>query len=131
MEIRRAVAAEQGDEVQGSFAQLQTVLDTVHAAGGVLLIAHVGKYFPDQRDPQLALIEEVLAAGVDGFELYHPVNCAQPHFDELIACARGLDCALSGGSDCHHAGTKIGKAIGSCTAPDWVLERLDRCLARV
>jgi len=85
------------------FATLEETRDAVHAAGGILLLAHPAGSRPGDLAGQLALVREALAAGLDGFELYHPANTREAHFPELVAEARRLGCATSGGSDDHAA----------------------------
>lgn len=114
------------------FSTLEETRDAVHAAGGILLLAHVGGS-AQTLDGQLELINGMLAAGLDGFELYHGSNTRYEHFKELVAEARRLGCAVSGGSDGHahpahpaHAGSSIGRT----EVPDWVLETIDAALER-
>ena len=103
-----------------SWASYESVRDAVHAAGGLVLLAHVGYYVGPQiggdPDAQLETIHGALEDGCDGFELYHPALMAEPHFGELEREAERLDCAVSGGSD-RHTGVRG-------VAPDWVAESL-------
>jgi hypothetical protein len=112
------------------FASLEESRDAVHAAGGVLLLAHVGGCAPT-LDGQLKLVRGALDAGLDGFELYHPANTRCAHFPELVAEARRLGCAVSGGSDSHGAPER-GPENPAVRAPvpDWVVATIDAALAR-
>jgi predicted metal-dependent phosphoesterase TrpH len=107
------------------FEPFEAVRDVVHAAGGLILLAHVGYYIGPliggNRDAQLDTIQRLLADGCDGFELYHPALMAEPHFEELVNEAKRLGCAVSGGSD-RHTGVRG-------VAPDWVAESLQEKLA--
>jgi predicted metal-dependent phosphoesterase TrpH len=111
------------------FRPLEEARDAVHAAGGVLLLAHVGGSSPT-LEGQLELIHGTLDAGLDGFELYHGANTRCGHFDELVAEARRLGCATSGGSDAHAHPTHSRGGVGRVPVPDWVLETVDAALAR-
>jgi len=106
-------------------ATFEAVRDAVHAAGGLILLAHVGYYLGrlmgGNRDAQLDTIQRLLADGCDGFELYHPALMAEPHFEELVNEAKRLGCAVSGGSD-RHTGVRG-------VAPDWVAGSLQAKLA--
>lgn len=109
-----------------SFAEAR---DVVRAAGGILLLAHVSYYHDDAR-AQLSLIESLLAEGLDGFELYHPVNTASPHFDVLVDAAHRWRCPVSGGADTHGAREPRTKpAPVDFTGPDWMIDTLDKALA--
>ena len=78
-DIRQRVSA----RALGSFAEFDRVLRAVHGAGGVLLLAHVARYCPGEAERQLVLIQGLLHHGLDGFELYHPDNLAETHFERL------------------------------------------------
>ncbi len=106
------------------FCDFTEARDAVHAAGGRILLAHVGKYLPDQHDEQVALIGRLHDEGLDGFELYHPVNAVACRLDELTKLAQTLGCLLSGGSDCHRAPGSPPTIIGSCGTPDDLLAPL-------
>jgi len=107
------------------FEPFEAVRDAVHAAGGLILLAHVGYYIGPliggDHDAQLNLIHRLLEAGCDGFELYHPALMAEPHFEDLVNKAERLGCAVSGGSD-RHTGVRG-------VAPDWVADSLQEKLA--
>ncbi|MFW6079833.1 MAG: PHP domain-containing protein [Gemmatimonadota bacterium] len=71
-----------------------TVFDAVHAAGGVVVLAHPGHAFDDD------LIVEWAGKGLDGIEVMHPKNRGRRR-DELRALAYRLDLLSTGGSDWH------------------------------
>jgi len=127
--LKRARALRPLTPAGAFFAGVEEAFRTVHAAGGVVLLAHVGRYFPGAVEPQIALIRSLLARGMDGFELYHPSNLAEPGFEELEAAAQALDCLLSAGSDTHHtlwSDEPDQPRFGRMTVPEWVRERLPR-----
>ena len=94
------------------------------------LLAHVAEYHPGDGEKQIALIHELLDEGLDGFELYHPSNAAEPHFDRLVREAERTGCAISGGSDCHNAIEGGAKGIGCSQVPDRVVETIESALAK-
>jgi len=102
-----------------SFGTYEETRDAVHEAGGLILLAHVAHYYRGDLVRQLEVINELLQEGCDGFELYHPYNVAESHFNELIREAKRLGCAVSGGSDCHHV-AQGPSVLASCSAPNWV-----------
>jgi 3',5'-nucleoside bisphosphate phosphatase len=123
-----AAEAERGVSKPWDWAQVEEVRDTVHAAGGLLLLAHPAGYRRGNLRAQLGLIEGFLRIGLDGFELYHPSNLLEPHFDALVSEARRLGCAVSGGSDSHRDPTRTVQAPRGFAVPDWVIETIDKAL---
>ncbi|MBA4386516.1 MAG: hypothetical protein C0404_00965 [Verrucomicrobia bacterium] len=109
------------------WSDLETVRDAVHAAGGIILIAHPTKFLRGRMRDQMRLVEAALAGGIDGLELYHPANMAEPHFNEFVEEARRLGCALSGGSDTH---TDPNRDKSNFSAPDWLVETIANALKR-
>lgn len=105
--------------------QFDAMCETVHSAGGKVLLAHVSRYNPGNMDQQLSLIEKLLENGMDGFELYHPDNVKEPEFHRLEEMARSTDCLLSGGSDCHDAlDQDHNQHFATTRVEDWFLQRL-------
>lgn len=70
------------------------VFRAVHAAGGVVILAHPGYAFDDD------LIVDWASQGLDGIEVMHPKNRGHRR-DELLALAYRLDLLATGGSDWH------------------------------
>jgi len=103
----------------------ETMRDAVHDAGGKVLLAHVARYHRGDMDAQLSLIRELLANGMDGFELYHPDNVGEADFDRLKGLARNTDCLLSCGSDCHDVQDENrNRHFANMKVEDWFLERM-------
>lgn len=113
-----------GPDEPGRFCRFEVARDAVHAAGGVLLLAHVGAQVRNDTTAQAETIRAMLDAGADGFEVYHPKNVMYGDIAALEALARELGCLVSGGSDCHHAPCKPPRELGSCGAPDEIVDRL-------
>lgn len=131
-EVVQAVQRRLSEE--GAFQQmlpLEKVRDAAHDAGGVVLLAHVAYDWPGNKEFQLALIREMMENDLDGFELYHQCNMAEPHFGDFVVEAERLGCAVSGGSDCHNAKDPDSPyPLDACKVPDWVLTTIDAALAR-
>ncbi len=87
----------------------------IHAAGGVSVLAHPGPMLPD------SMIEQLVANGLRGLEVWHPVHGAAL-VRRYRALARRLDLIETGGSDFHHVGR--GTALGELPVPAKALERL-------
>lgn len=114
----------------GRFTEFDRVLRAVHGAGGVLFLAHVARYCPGEAERQLVLIQQLLHHGLDGFELYHPDNLAEDHFERLRSEAESSGCLVSGGSDCHDAARDWPHPLAGSEVPDEIgtaiLEALQR-----
>lgn len=70
-----------GDRPRGQDAKAKVVIENIHEAGGLVVLAHPFRYRRDGRD----LIKEAYKAGVDGLEAYYAyrkVNPWQPSVKE-------------------------------------------------
>ena len=89
----------------------------VREAGGVPVLAHPG------LDNAASLLDELIAAGLQGLEAGHPA-----HGRDLIlyfsGLARGKGLVATGGSDYHGPGHKEGCRLGAVTVPYAVLTEL-------
>ncbi len=113
------------------FCQYREAVEAVHKAGGVLLLAHPGKYFPEDCQSQKDLINRLLCEGMDGFEVYHPSNFDKGCGSELVKFAEQKNCLISGGSDCGHAKYPSPRYVGrprfgEPTAPDSIIPKLKK-----
>lgn len=85
-----------------------TVLNVIHAAGGVASLAHPGR-IRSERVPEM--VDTLADAGLDGIEVWYPYNSAGPdaYADIGVAEADELadehDLLRVGGSDCHGPGS--------------------------
>jgi predicted metal-dependent phosphoesterase TrpH len=94
----------------------EDVIAVLHAAGGIVSLAHPGRTKIDARIAPLA------AAGLDAIEAYHSDHDA-PTVEGYVALARQLDLLVSGGSDFHgHPGHGLEPGASTLPQPDW--ERL-------
>lgn len=57
----------QGQRIEGPAAQIQTVIDAIHQAGGIAILAHPARY---RRSPD-ELIPAAVNFGLDGVETYY------------------------------------------------------------
>ncbi len=89
----------------------------IRDAGGVSALAHPARFVPDVWLPEL------IAAGIQGIEAYHPDHsAATAERYRQYADAHGL--LVTGGSDAHGTWKTKGPAIGSVTVPYTDVERL-------
>ncbi|MDO4833291.1 MAG: PHP domain-containing protein [Clostridia bacterium] len=87
--------------VQPKFPEPLEVLEAIHEAGGIAVLAHPGAY--DNFDILPALIEK----GLDGVEVWHPRN-SEEDVEKLLAIAKKHSLLTTGGSDFHGMyGSKI------------------------
>jgi predicted metal-dependent phosphoesterase TrpH len=98
----------------------------IKEAGGAGVIAHPGLYGRD------ALVKELIAAGADGIEVYHPDHGAESE-QRYLELAHRHGIIATGGSDYHgeRNGESYHGAIGSRYAsPDTIRALLDKLLQR-
>jgi len=94
----------------------EDVISVLHAAGGIVSLAHPGRTKIDARIAPLG------AAGLDAIEAYHSDH-DEPTARGYVALARQLDLLVSGGSDFHgHPGHGLEPGASTLPQPDW--ERL-------
>jgi predicted metal-dependent phosphoesterase TrpH len=99
------------------------VVDFIHENGGLAVVAHPATYGNDD------LLYPVIAAGVDGIEVWHPEHNerAVAHYLEIATKNRLL---VTGGSDCH-GGRKFGRIyLGDVRLPYRYLAALKARLKR-
>jgi predicted metal-dependent phosphoesterase TrpH len=94
----------------------EEVIEWVHEAGGVAVLAHPGLL------RHTRWIEGFAKAGLDGLEIWHPKHNAA-HRKNLLRIAERLDLVPSGGSDYH--GASVGDSlVGKEPVPLEFVERL-------
>jgi len=78
----------------------QFVIDVIHEAGGIAVLAHAGLW------NQFHLVAEFVPIGLDGVEVWHSIHSREDS-DRLATLADQFGILKTGGSDCH--GTKGGR----------------------
>jgi 3',5'-nucleoside bisphosphate phosphatase len=94
----------------------ETVIETIHRAGGLASLAHPGRTQIDARIPELR------DAGLDALEAYHSDHDAAAA-DRYHRMADDLGLLITGGSD-YHGDPVHGVSIGSSTLPSECWQRL-------
>ncbi len=98
------------------YPDVREVIDLIHSAGGLAVLAHPFSY--DSTDLMEELNSEDL---LDGIETWHPTHTEQQTADlETFAMQYGL--LLTGGSDFHGMYTNGIRPIGTCGAPNETVE---------
>ena len=111
------------------FFPLDQAISLVHACGGVAVMAH-----PLLVSTDLAhwdrLLDEYLALGIDGIEVYTP-SATESDIDFFLGQARRRKLLVTGGSDYHGMPVGIpvpGTGFGSFAVPGWCLDELQAAL---
>ena len=68
------------------------VLEAIHQAGGIAVLAHPGE------NGAMELLEDLVAAGLDGVEVFHGANSREVQ-KQLLGMAKNLNMLVTGGSD--------------------------------
>ena len=101
----------------------QEVIDAVHGAGGVIVLAH------PPRAGTFDLIPMLQDMGLDGIEVYYPEHTPDEiAMLERIAAGRGL--LMTGGSDFHGWDDGVHANLGSVYVPPECADRLRERAAR-
>jgi predicted metal-dependent phosphoesterase TrpH len=103
--------------VSPKFPDATEVMDAIHEAGGIAVLAHPGFY--DNFDILPALID----AGLDGVEVWHPEN-SQEQTESLIETAKKHGLLMTGGSDFHGMYSAHVNHLASYSTPDENLDAL-------
>ncbi len=83
--------------VDATYPEPEDIIDQIHEAGGIAVLAHPGFY------DNFELLDELVAKGkLDGVEVYHPENSPEQQ-EMLLKIAKKNDLLVTGGSDFHGA----------------------------
>lgn len=94
------------------YPDTRQVLELVHSAGGIAVLAHPMLYHNEE------LLEELTAAGLlNGVEAYHP-SCSPEDTRCLTEYAAEHSLLVTGGSDFHGMYTSTPRPLGSVPVPD-------------
>ena len=101
-----------------AYESVETVLDLIHEAKGVAVLAHPSVY------KSMELAEELAAAGqIDGVEIDHPRNVSEDR-EKLHALADRYDLIVTGGTDFHGMHMSKPTPLGACTTSDCMIDRI-------
>ncbi|MCL2106471.1 MAG: PHP domain-containing protein [Oscillospiraceae bacterium] len=78
--------------VQARFPSPFEVMEAIHQSGGLAVLAHPGE------NGAGGLLEELIARGLDGIEIYHSANSREEQ-KRLLALAKNENILVTGGSD--------------------------------
>jgi predicted metal-dependent phosphoesterase TrpH len=97
--------------VNAKFPEPKEIIDAIHDAGGIAVLAH--PFIFDNID----LLEELVPLGLDGVEVWHPL-CTEDEMDYLKTVANKHNLLMTGGSDFHGMYTKTKVSLGAVMTPD-------------
>jgi len=94
--------------IPSNYFDYAETINIVHAAGGVVMVAHPGRLYDKDK------INQLIDAGIDGLEVFHPShNSKMQRAMEKIAAEHHL--LISGGSDFHGSDASANINFGSTT----------------
>lgn len=103
--------------VHPEYPDVFEVLELLKSAGAVTVLAH-----PEVYD-NMSLIPELIDAGLDGLEVWHPRN-SEAVRAELLKTAAMHDLVTTGGSDFHGMYTPHPVPLNTCSTPNECLAAL-------
>lgn len=99
------------------YPSVKEVIDEIHGAGGIAILAHPGK-FGNQEE-----IEEYVELGLDGVEVWSPEN-SDELTEQLAALCKKKKLLQTGGSDFHGIYGRQSVTVGSYCTPQEHLDKL-------
>lgn len=97
--------------VQPKYPTPKEVIDAIHEAGGVAIVAHPG------RSGVLDILDELVEAGLDGVEVWTPENTEEQTAAFQEYCTKNK-LLMTGGSDFHGLYNRSANTIASYVTPD-------------
>ncbi len=97
--------------VQPKFPAPAEVIEEIHNAGGIAILAHPGQ--SDIMDD----VADYIALGIDGIEVYHPSHTEEQE-EALKAIVKKNKLLSTGGSDFHGLYNRTPKILCSTSTPD-------------
>ncbi len=92
-----AVDVEKNKNVHHKKLQIEELIDLIHEAGGITVLAH-----PGEQNGQMETIPDMVKCGIDGIEVWHGDNRRKGVEKRVLELARDYDLYISGGED--HSG---------------------------
>ncbi|MDU2065973.1 MAG: PHP domain-containing protein [Sporomusaceae bacterium] len=95
----------------------QEAIDLIHQSGGIAVIAHPAMVYDD------ALVEQVIKAGIDGLEVYHPAHRVED-VKKYKKLAEEYGLLQTGGSDFHGIPGRFPEKLGIFMIEESLAEQL-------
>lgn len=103
--------------IQPKYPSPLEVLDEIHNAGGIAILANPGP------DDTFDCIDELVEAGLDGIEVWHPEH-TEEQTETLRKLCKTKKLLMTGGSDFHGQYNKQATVLGSISTPEDDLQKL-------
>lgn len=103
--------------VEPTFADIQVVIDAIHSAGGIAVLATPFK------DNSFSQLDRYIELGLDGVEAWCPSN-TKDQTELILAYAKNHNLLVTGGSEFSGMYSKGRVAVGDYTTPDDALKAL-------
>lgn len=119
-ELYKKLFTEESEEnilVTPKYTDVKTVIDAIHEAGGIAVLAH-----PCKCD-YVKCINDIIAFGIDGIEVVHP-SASEEQQATLKKIAAKHKLLMTGGSDFHGLYNEYPVSLGDYVTPDDCLKAL-------
>lgn len=113
--------------VQPKFKSVEEVIEAIHIANGIAILAHPLVY--GNTEEAIALTERFVKAGLDGIEVWHP-SADEKDSEALLQFAKKNKLLSTGGSSFRGLYNKSLLTIGDYVTPDQQLKELMSFKAR-
>lgn len=108
--------------VQAKYAPTAEVIEAIHEAGGIAVLAHSGVF-------DLEEIDKYISMGIDGIEVWCPFN-DEERTEALLKIAKKSKILATGGSDFHGMYGKVTLSVGQYSTPQKNMDELFAYKAR-
>lgn len=99
------------------YENVKDVIDAIHTAGGIAVLAHPVK------SGCVDILDDYIEYGIDGVEVFHP-SATEEQQEELKKFATKNKLLMTGGSDFHGLYNEYKVSLGDYTTPDDCLHAL-------
>ena len=103
--------------VKMNYPSPKEVIEAIHEAGGIAVLAHPGSTGP------FMLIDELIGCGLDGVEVWHPDNNEEQQA-KLLELAKAKGILAVGGTDFKGMYSKKAISVGEYSTPDTAVKAL-------
>ena len=113
-ELYKKLFTKESDEnilVVPKYDDVKTVIDEIHTAGGIAVVAH------PLVNGCIDILDDLIACGIDGIEVYHP-SANEEEQATLRKLANKNKLLATGGSDFHGLYNEYNVSLGDYTTPD-------------
>lgn len=110
--------------IEQEYPETREVLELIHSAGGVAVMAHPPVYQGED------VLVELTSLGLDGVEVWHPLH-TEEQIRQLAEYAKQHNLVMTGGSDFHGMYSSKPRPLGCVTVSDENIQALISCKDRL